>query len=197
MFINWLTQNYIEILGAVTGLIYLYFSVNKLIWLWPFGILTSLLYTWVFFTSRLYADMSLQVYYFFISIYGWYYWLKGGVKNNQKEAPVSRISKNTFLISLLVISLLTTLSGILLNNYANSSLPYWDAFTTSASIVATWMLARKMLENWLYWIIIDLVSMFMYIYKGLYPTAFLFLVYSIIAVLGYYNWKKDWKTINE
>lgn len=197
MFINWLTQNYIEILGAVTGLIYLYFSVNKIIWLWPFGILTSLLYTWVFFSSRLYADMSLQVYYFFISIYGWYYWLRGGVKNNQEEAPVIRIRKNTFLISLLIISLLTALSGVFLKNYANSSLPYWDAFTTSASIVATWMLARKMLENWLYWVIIDLVSMFMYIYKGLYPTAFLFLVYSVIAVLGYYNWKKDWKSINE
>ena len=196
MFINWLSQHYIEVLGAVTGLVYLYFSVNKIIWLWPFGILTSVLYTWVFYHSRLYADMSLQVYYFFISIYGWYFWLKGGNQSrdsDQQEAPVIGIGKRLFVSLLVIIAVLTVVSGYILENYANSSLPYWDAFTTSASIVATWMLARKMIENWLFWIVIDSVSMLMYIYKGLYPTAVLFLVYSIIAIFGYLNWKKDWK----
>ena len=200
MFFNWLTQNYIEILGAVTGLVYLYFSVNKIIWLWPFGILTSLLYAWVFFKTRLYADMSLQVYYFFISIYGWYFWLRGGVKDNEKnagEAPVTRVDKFTLSVLLVLVLILSLISGHFLKNYANSSLPYWDAFTTSASIVATWMLARKMIENWLFWIIIDLISMGIYIYKGLYPTSVLFLVYSIIAVFGYLNWKKDWTALKE
>src|SRR6056297_2847827 len=111
MFINWLTQNYIEILGAIIALIYLYFSVNKLIWLWPFGILSSLIYTWVFFHSRLYADMSLQVYYFFVSIYGWYYWSKEGVKNDKSELPIARLSSKIFLILIFLIILLTIISG--------------------------------------------------------------------------------------
>lgn len=203
MVYNWLAQNYIEILGAITGLIYLYFSVNKLIWLWPFGIITSLLYTWVFYQSRLYADMSLQVYYFFISIYGWYFWLRGSgsdrdTENGKDEGlPVRKVRLKVLYWLLLVIIVLTVISGYFLKNYAGSSLPYWDAFTTSASIVATWMLARKLLENWLFWIVIDLVSMGMYIFKGLYPTAVLFLVYSLIAILGYLNWKKDWKPSTE
>lgn len=193
MLMNWFIQNYVEVLGAVTGLIYLYFSVNRLIWLWPFGILTSLVYTWVFFHSRLFADMSLQVYYFFVSIYGWYFWLRGGVKKNGKELPVSRLSRKMFYFSLAFILILTATSGYFLKTWANSSLPYMDAFTTAASIAATWMLARKILENWLFWIVIDLISMGMYIYKDLYATAVLFLVYSSIAILGYFNWKKCWK----
>ncbi|MGC9344802.1 MAG: nicotinamide riboside transporter PnuC, partial [Bacteroidales bacterium] len=162
MIYHWLSQNYIEVLGAITGLIYLYFSVNKIIWLWPFGIITSILYTWVFFESRLFADMSLQVYYFFISIYGWYYWLKGNGKGKsddngggKHEIPVRRIKQPVLFISLLIIVFLTMASGYFLKAYANSSLPYWDAFTTSASVVATWMLARKLIENWLFWIVID------------------------------------------
>jgi nicotinamide mononucleotide transporter len=204
MIYNWLSQNYIEILGAITGLIYLYFSVNKIIWLWPFGIITSLLYSWVFYETRLFADMSLQLYYFFISIYGWHYWLRGNRRmleedeiHKTNELPVNRIKPGVLYLSLALIVLLTIISGYFLKNYVSSSLPYWDAFTTSASVVATWMLARKLLENWLFWIVIDFVSMGMYIYKGLYPTAILFLVYSLIAILGYLNWKKDWKKLNE
>ncbi len=192
MFINWVFQNYIEILGAIIALIYLYFSVNKLIWLWPFGMLSSLIYTWVFFHSRLYADMSLQVYYFLVSIYGWYYWSKKGLKNDKSELPIARLRPGLFYSLLFLIFILTVSSGYFLKNYADSSLPYWDAFTTSASIVATWMLARKILENWLFWIIIDMVSMFMYVYKELYATAGLFLIYSVIAYFGYLKWKKDW-----
>ncbi len=194
MFINWLTQNYIEILGAVIALIYLYFSVNKIIWLWPFGILASLIYTWVFFQSRLYADMSLQVYYFIVSIYGWYYWTKEGVKNEKSRLPTRRLGKQQFIVFMTLILILTGIAGYFLKTYANSSLPYLDAFTTSASIVATWMLARKILENWLFWVVIDTVSLFMYLYKELYATALLFLIYSVIAIFGYIKWKKDWKT---
>lgn len=136
--------------------------------------------------------MSLQVYYFFVSIYGWYYWSKGRVKNDKSELPIARLSSRLFLILGLLIILLTIISGYFLKNYTGSSLPFLDAFTTSASLIATWMLARKMLENWLFWIVIDMVSMFMYIYKELYATAVLFLIYSIIAYYGYKKWKKDW-----
>lgn len=114
------------------------------------------------------------------------------MKNDKSELPIARLSKGLFIILILLVFALTIVSGYFLKNYADSSLPYLDAFTTSASIVATWMLARKMLENWLFWIVIDMVSMFMYIYKELYATAALFLVYTVIAYFGYLKWKKDW-----
>ena len=95
------------------------------------------------------------------------------------------------LISTTIV--LTLISGYILSGYTNSDLPWLDAFTTSASIVAMWMLARKILENWLFWIIIDIVSMGMYIYKGLFPTVILFFVYSTVAIIGYYEWRKDLK----
>lgn len=197
MTLIWLWENSIEVLGAIAGLIYLYFSLKQIIYLWPLGILSALLYVVVFYNSRLYADMSLQVYYFFISIYGWYFWFNGGVKTNEGryKLKVSRLSKKMWLILLSLILILTLISGYILSNYTNSSLPWWDAFTTSASIVATWMLARKILENWLFWIVIDLVSLLMYIYKGLYPTVFLFFVYSSMAFAGYFKWKKDIKRV--
>ncbi len=193
----WLWENIVEVLGALAGLIYLYFSLKQIIYLWPLGILTSLLYLVVFYNARLYADMSLQIYYFLISIYGWYFWLKGGVKTESgtKKLKISTLSFKMWLTLVFAIFVLTLISGYILSNFTNSSLPWWDAFTTSASIVATWMLARKILENWLFWIVIDIVSLLMYIYKGLYPTVILFLVYSCMAFAGYFQWKKDLKKI--
>jgi len=197
MMLQWLWENIVEVLGAIAGLIYLYFSLKQIIYLWPLGILTSLLYLVVFYNARLYADMSLQIYYFFISIYGWYFWLKGGVKTDRgrEKLKISTLSLKMWLILVFAILILTLISGYILSNFTNSSLPWWDAFTTSASIVATWMLARKILENWLFWIVIDIVSLLMYIYKGLYPTVILFLVYSFMAFAGYFQWKKDLKKI--
>jgi len=192
MIIKWLLTNYIEVLGAISGLIYLYFSIRQIIWLWPLGIVTSVLYVFVFFKARFYADMSLQVYYFFISIYGWYHWLYGsGKKNRDDQIPVAGISLKMWLILVAISLVLTVISGYVLDNYTDSPMPYLDAFTTSASIVATWMLARKIIENWLFWIVIDAVSTGMYIYKGLYPTVILFLVYTFMAFIGYRQWKQD------
>jgi nicotinamide mononucleotide transporter len=193
MIFDWILKNYIEILGVLTGLIYLYFSVKQIIWLWPFGILTSLLYIYVFYTAGFFADMSLQIYYFFISIYGWYHWFKGSSKSGG-ILKVSSISRKEWLIYIIITILLTIFSGVILSHLQGSNLPYWDAFTTSASIVATWMLARKIIENWLWWIIIDIVSIGMYLYKELYPTILLFVIYTLMAFIGYLQWKKDLKT---
>ncbi len=193
MLIDWLSKNYIEILGAITGLIYLYFSIRQIIWLWPLGIITSLLYIYVFYHVRLFADMSLQVYYFFISIYGWVHWVHGSKRQDSDgQIPVTGITPGVWVILIAVSMGLTVISGYVLKFYEDP-LPYLDAFTTAASVVATWMLARKMIENWLFWIVIDAVSMGMYIYKGLYPTVILFLVYTFMAFIGFRQWKKDLK----
>jgi nicotinamide mononucleotide transporter len=191
MIIKWLSDNYIEILGLITGLLYLYFSIKQNILMWLFGLLSSTIYIYVYFISKFYADMGLQVYYVFISIYGWYYWLYGKRKHNEKDLPVSKISIKLALILFFVNLMLFLIISYILKNYTDSSLPYWDAFTTAASIVATWMLARKIIEHWLIWIVVDSVSFGLYLYKGLYPTVILFSVYTIMAIIGYREWKKE------
>jgi nicotinamide mononucleotide transporter len=138
--------------------------------------------------------MGLQVYYVFISIYGWYFWLKGGKKNSvghQKKLPARKTPKN-LLIHLLLATIIIY-SGILfiLLNYTNSTVPYMDSLTTALSITATWMLAKKYIEHWIIWIFVDLFSAGLYFYKELWPTVILFLVYTVMAVLGYFEWKKD------
>lgn len=185
---NWIIDNIIEIVGTIAGLIFLYLEIKQNKWLWPVGLLTSVMYIYVFFIAKLYADMSLQFYYVFISIYGWIVWSKG---TNQKELPVTKLSKELFLILFGVSMLIYAIISFVLVAYTDGSIPYWDAFTTALSIVATWMLARKILEQWLVWVIVNAVSLGLYIYKGLYPTSILFFFYTVLAVVGYLQWKKD------
>ena len=186
----WWSNHYIEIFGALTGILYVILEIRQSIWLWPVGLITSAIYIWVFFTSKFYADMGLQTYYVIISIYGWYWWLKGGKRYNIESLPVTRASIKTLIILFTVFVVLFALLWYVLLSYTDSPVPVGDAFTTALSIVATWMLARKIIEHWMLWVIADLVSMGLYIYKGLYPTVVLFAVYTIMAVIGYREWKK-------
>lgn len=187
----------VEIFGAVTGLIYLYFSIRQNIWLWPLGIFTSSVYIYVFFVSKFYADMGLQGYYLVVSIYGWYHWLYGDSGNRSDELPVSRTSRRQWVVLLIITLVLFILMAWVLDRFTDSDVPRWDAFTTAASITATWMLARKLLEHWLIWVVVDAVSMGLYVYKGLYPTVGLFAVYTLMAVKGYVEWKKELPQQNE
>jgi len=188
---NWLLNNYIEVLGAVTGLIYLYLEIKQNIWLWPLGIATSAFYIYVFFNTKFYADMGLQVYYLVISFYGWWHWLYGGGLSETDELPITKTSlKQWFYISLASI-VLFVLMVFVLKNFTDSPVPYGDAFVTSLSITATWMLARKLIEQWWIWVVVNLVSLVLFIWKGLYPTSILFFFYFTMAVVGYFEWKKE------
>ncbi|MFO7851572.1 MAG: nicotinamide riboside transporter PnuC [Bacteroidota bacterium] len=186
----WLADHYIEVFGALAGIIYVFLEIRQSIWLWPVGLITSAIYVWVFFASKFYADMALQSYYVVISVYGWYWWLKGGKKYDSDSLPVTRVSMKMAGILLFIFLLLFAGIWYLLFNYTDSPVPVGDAFTTALSIVATWMLARKIIEHWILWIIADSVSMGLYIYKGLYPTVILFAVYTIMAIVGYREWRK-------
>jgi nicotinamide mononucleotide transporter len=193
-FTTWLWQNIIELTGALLGLLYIFFSIRQHILTWPTGLLTSLLYTYVFFKSGFYADMGLQVYYVAISIYGWYYWLQGGKQNTAdsgNQVPVKRTSGKVLIISLIATVLIYVLILIILLNFTDSTVPYMDSLTTALSITATWMLAKKYVGHWLIWIFVDLFSAGLYIYKELWPTVVLFLIYTVMAVYGYFEWKKD------
>jgi len=191
----WITQNYIEILGLIFGLLYIIFSIKQNIWCWPAGLITSALYIYVFFSSKFYADMGLQVYYLIVSIYGWYHWMYGSKSKKQDDLKVSRTNVKLAIYLSLVFIVLFVLISYILVNFTDSEVPYWDAFTTAASFVATWMLAQKLIEHWMIWIVVDTVSLALYIYKGLYPTVILFAVYTVLAILGYIEWKKQLKTI--
>jgi nicotinamide mononucleotide transporter len=150
--------------------------------------ISAVLYMVVFFQSKFYADMGLNVYYFLISIYGWVIWKKGG--KGSTERPVTRIGRNSALLLLLITAIGFLGIALLLKNYTDSPIPYWDALTTAMSFTATWMLARKILEHWIVWIVVDLISLALYLYRGLYPTMVLFAIYTSMAVIGYLQWKK-------
>jgi nicotinamide mononucleotide transporter len=193
---EWIAGNYIELLGAIIGLIYIYFSVRQNILTWPVGLISSIFYIVIFFQTRLYAGMALQVYYAAMSIYGWYYWSKG--KNTTTGGDLKVSFTRPIEWTLIAITFVVTfiLIVFVLKNYTDSDVPNIDAFTTTAGIIATWMMARKLIENWVIWVFADLISVAMYIGKQLWVTAFLYLVFTIMAILGFIEWRKNLKYSN-
>lgn len=187
---NWLQAHYIEIVGVVFSVIYLLFSIRQNILLWPTGMISAILYMVVFFKAKFYADMGLNAYYFFISIYGWIVWQKGK-RESDRQIAIVRIQWKPGLILAGLTGLAFLGIGLILDRYTDSPVPYWDALTTAMSFTATWMLARKILEHWIIWIIVDAISMGLYLYRGLYPTMILFAIYTTMAVIGYLEWKKS------
>jgi nicotinamide mononucleotide transporter len=190
---EWLSANYIELLGAVLGMAYIVYSIRQSILTWPVGLGTSLLYIIVFFQSKFYADMGLQFYYVFISIYGWYLWSRGNPEDHSSSLPVRKITFRWAVYAIASAFLVFSIIFFLLKNHTDSPVPLMDAATTALSIVATYMLARKILEHWLIWIVVDVVSAGLYVFKGLWPTAVLFLVYTAMAFAGYNKWHKEYQ----
>lgn len=198
---DWISSHYIEVFGAVTGIIYVILEIRQNIWLWPVGIVTSAVYIWIFFANKFYADMSLQGYYLVISVMGWYWWRRGtGLKKEgekgrvgereKKELNVTRVNFRTGVILAIVFVFLYLVMFFGLSRLTDSPVPEWDSFITSLSIVATWMLARKIYEHWLLWIVVNSVSAVLFIWRGLYPTVILYLVYCIMSFVGFVEWKK-------
>ncbi len=186
----------VEFCGVVTGLIYLYYSVNEKIELWIWGFLSSSFTFLSFFLINLYSEAFLQLYYLVISVYGWYIWKFGIIQNHHKEVlHIKRVNKyelkNLVLWFLLLYSLILSLLLFAPSYFGvkSSNLPFLDAFCTTASIIGTWMLSRKHLENWIVWIVVDFISIGITFYNELYFYSFLFVVYTIVAFLGYKKWK--------
>ena len=181
--------HWIEIVGAILSLIYLYLSIKAKVSLWFFGIVSSLFYIVVFFQTKFYADMSLQFYYVFISIYGWINW-KRGEKGNNEELPTIELTKKLLFILILATIGIYIIYYLILSRFTDSTIPKSDALVGALSVVGTWMLAKKLIEIWLVWIAADALCVGLYIYKDLYPTAILFIIYTAMAAVGYWQWKK-------
>lgn len=182
-------MNPIEIVAAVFGVVSVFLSVRQNIWSWPTAIVNVGLYIFVFFESKLYGDTGLQVVYVILNAYGWYHWLYGG--KNRTELPVSRTSLRlgAFLVALGAIS--TAILGTVLARKTDAALPYVDSLTTSTSLIAQWMMTRKLLENWIIWVAVDVIYIGMYIFKHLYPTAGLYFIWLVLSAMGYFQWRRS------
>lgn len=196
---DWIVLNWFELTAALLGVIGIFLQIIQKPLYWLVSLVMVTMYIWVYFESGFYADMSLQVYYFVISVYGWLFWMFGRKRTKQKgqskNIPVTSLSSKAWIISLLASVAFFFIIWYILNKVPNSAAPIGDAITTALSFVATWMLARKILENWLFWIVVDAISVGLYLYKGLYPTAVLFGFLTVMAVIGYFTWKKDMQKV--
>jgi nicotinamide mononucleotide transporter len=181
----------LEAIAVFFGLLSVWYSKQENILVYPTGIISVLIYIYLTFEYKLYADMGINGYYFVMSVYGWYNWTS--TKYATGQIPISTLSKRDW--GYLVLFLLVSFGLIywLLFNFTDSDVPAWDASTTSFALLGMWLMARKKIENWLAWIITDLVSMPLYAYKGLPFTSFQFFIFTILATWGYFAWKKSLK----
>jgi nicotinamide mononucleotide transporter len=190
--INWLTDNWLELFGVVSTIVYLVLSIKQSIWLWPLGALASAIYIAVYFVNKFYADMGLQTYYLIISIYGFIAWLAH--KNREgKELAVCRTSAKQWLVLGIITAAIWGTLYWILSAFTDSPVPVGDSFTTALAITATWMLTRKMIEQWLVFIVADAVSVALYLTRDMPLTAFLYIIYTTMAVVGFYKWLKEWR----
>ena len=164
-------------------------SVRQNIWSWPTAIVNVVLYAIVFYEAKLYADMGLQVVYAVLSIYGWYEWLYGGA--GRTELHVTRTGPRLGLLLALVAAVGSVVIGLFLHHETDAALPFMDSFLSSTSLVAQWMMTKKLLENWLVWIAVDVLYVGMFIFKGLLLTSALYAVFLALAIKGFLDWRRS------
>jgi nicotinamide mononucleotide transporter len=189
---DWLkSQSLLEVSGVISGILCVYLAARNNIWSWPLAIISVCIYIIIFYETKLYADAGLQVYFLITNIYGWYFWSRKSEKDDQ--VPVSFASGKSIFLSLIAIVIFALLLGTFLYKGTDASFPYIDSFCTACSLVAQLFLARKIIENWLIWIFVDIIYVGVYLMKDLHLTAGMYALYILIAAMGYINWKKKFK----
>lgn len=190
--VSWLQgQTLLESAGVLTGILCVWLAAKNNIWNWPIAIISVSIYIVIFLEAKLYADMGLQVYFMAMNIYGWYFWSRKSA--NAPKVPVKRISKKEMILSLLGVAVFTALLGFLLFKKTDAAFPFIDSFCTACSLVAQLFMARKVLENWLIWVFVDIIYVGVYLAKDLNLTAGMYALYIYIALTGYLAWRKDWR----
>ncbi|HBB91012.1 MAG TPA: nicotinamide riboside transporter PnuC [Bacteroidales bacterium] len=190
--LDWIQLNRIEVAAAAVSITYVILSVRQIKWLWWFGLASAILYAIVYLNAGFYAGMGLQFYYAAISFYGWWQWTRKHQGNESHgQLKVSHLRLKTGLILLLTFAILWSAISLTLFYGTDSKVPVWDGLISAGGIVATWMLARKILQHWLVWILIDAISIAVYAWQEMYATTVLFFIYVCTAIIGYSQWKKS------
>jgi nicotinamide mononucleotide transporter len=187
-----------ELAAVLLAIAYLLLAVREVALCWYCAFVSTAIYTAIFWDVRLLMDSALNVYYMVMAVFGWYQWKYGGTSqtgDNGKSdgVAIASLSRSQHVVIIVSITLLSLISGYLLSEYSRAAWPYVDSFTTWGSVIATYLVARKFLENWLYWIVIDTVSIPLYLDRGLNFTAILFGAYVLIAICGYISWKNHYQ----
>ena len=182
-------MNPFEIVGVVTGILGVWLTTRQKIWCWPVGLVSVVAFIVVFFRAKLYAAMGLQFVYVGLIAYGWYSWLHGGA--GHRALVVSRLPRRLVALLAMAGAGASLVLGFWLGRRTDEALPYLDGFTTSFSLIAQWMQARKHLENWLVWVVVDVVYVGMSLSQGLTLTAGLYVIYICLALLGLRDWRRS------
>lgn len=176
-----------EYLAVFFGVAYLVFVMKQSLWAWPCAFFNTLIYTILFFNGALLMESALNVYYLFMAFYGFYCWRYGS--SERGELTISSWSGKRHSVIILATTLIALCLGYVMDNYTHADFAYLDALTSCFAVMTTYLVAKKVLENWLYWVVIDAVSIYLFLQKGYYPTVILFALYTGMAVWGYLSWR--------
>ena len=181
----------IEAVAVVAAILYLLLAIRENIWCWLFAAISTAIYVWVFATAKLYMEAALNVYYFGMAVYGWWHWSVHG--SRQQQAPVVTWPVHVHVAAFAVLVAAAILNGRMLDRYTDAAFPYLDSATTWFAVWATFLVARKVLENWWYWLAINLVSIAIFWQRDLKLTSALFVVYVIMIPFGLIAWRRSWR----
>jgi len=184
-----------ELAAVILGIAYLLLVVRESLWCWYAAFISTSIFLYLFWEVRLLMESALQVYYLVMAVYGWWHWRRGESNDTgtNNELSINTWPLRAHLLAIAGVLLASLLSAELLRHYTQAALPLLDSFTTWGSILTTWMVTRKVLENWLYWLVIDSVSIYLYLDRELYLTALLFMAYIVIVIIGYRKWLQHYR----
>ncbi len=183
----------LEAAGVVLSILYLVLAIRENLWCWPAAFLSSVITIAVMFGARLYSEAGLNVFYAAMAVYGWYQWSYGGAHTGKTGLPIGVWPLKMHALAIGGSLAFSALVGSLMSRYTDAAFPYVDAFVTVSSIVTTYMVARKILENWLYWLVVDSLSAYLYWQRELYLYVGLFVLYLVLVVIGWIRWHRAWR----
>ena len=187
---GWLHTSLIEWVAVLLSLAYLILAMKQNPWCWPCALISTALFTWVFFDVSLIMEAALSVYYMVMAVYGYWAWRR---KVNAKALVISTRPKSWHLKAIVVILGLSLVSGFILSKNTEAAWPYVDSLTTWGAVVTTYMVTQKIYENWFYWLVVDSLALALYLERGLYPSSLLMAVYLILVCIGLYQWRRELK----
>ena len=179
-----------EVIGAVLGIAMVLCNIKEIHWGWPLAFASSAMYFLVFWGSQLFGDASLQIFFAVMATWGWWQWLRG-VRIDGSVLKIQTLSRRSTIKLIAICAILWLATGLFLLKFTTTDVPWWDAFPTALSIVATFLLGRKYIENWPMWIAVNIVGMALFAYKGLWLTVGLYAVFAIMALIGWQAWRQQ------